>query len=123
MTTTTAAASNGSTGTTTASETTGQPDKPSGMAKVREAETYHTCSVAHDALSEAERLYTEAYRAVTDAYFKDLRKDPEASTSLTAVQTAEAPPMQSKLREALNCLQAAETHVRQLLVHNYEPPF
>ena len=41
MTTTTTAASNGSTDTTTAGAT-GQPEKPFGMAKVREAETYHT---------------------------------------------------------------------------------
>ena len=128
MTATTAAASNGSTDTaTTASdattaEATGQKEKPFGMAKVRETETYHTFSVAHDALSEAERLCAEVYRAVTDAYFKDLRKDADG-TSLTATQTAESPPMQVKIREALNCLEAAETHVRQLLVSTYEPPF
>ncbi len=123
MTTTTNAASNGSTGTT-ASEATGQKEKPFGMARVREAETYHTCSVVHDALAEAEKLYTAVYRAVTDAYFRDIRNDDEAdSATLTAVQTAESPPMQAKAREALNCLQAAETYVRQLLVSNYEPPF
>ena len=121
MTTTTAAASNGSTDTATA-EATGQKEKPFGMAKVRETETYHTCSVAHDALSEAERLCAEVYRAVTDAYFKDLRKNADG-TGLTAVQTAESPPMQVKIREALNCLEAAQTHVRQLLVSTYEPPF
>jgi len=121
MTTTTTAASNGSTDTTTA-EATGQPDKPFGMAKVRETETYHTFSVAHDALSEAERLCAEVYRAVTDAYFKDLRKNADG-TGLTAVQTAESPQMQVKIREALNCLEAAQTHVRQLLVSTYDPPF
>ena len=31
--------------------------------------------------------------------------------------------MQAKIREALNCLHAAESYVRQLLVSNYEPPF
>ena len=40
------------------------------MAQVREAETYHTASVMHDALSEADRLCAAIYRAVTDAYFK-----------------------------------------------------
>ena len=121
MTTTTAAASNGSTDAATA-EATGQKEKPFGMAKVRETETYHTFSVAHDALSEAERLCAEVYRAVTDAYFKDLRKNADG-TGLTAVQTAESPPMQVKIREALNCLEAAQTYVRQLLVSTYEPPF
>ena len=123
MTTTTTAASNGSTDTDTpTAEATGQPDKPFGMAKVRETEIYHTFSVAHDALSEAERLCAEVYRAVTDAYFKDLRKNADG-TGLTAVQTAESPPMQVKIREALNCLEAAQTHVRQLLVSTYDPPF
>ena len=122
MTATTNAASNGSTGTT-APEATGQKEKPFGMARVREAETYHTASVVHDALAEAEKLYTAVYRAVTDAYFRDIRNDEADSTILTAVQTAESPPMQAKAREALNCLQAAETYVRQLLVSNYEPPF
>ena len=45
------------------------------MAQVREAETYHTASVVHDAVSEADRLCAAVYRAVTDAYFKDIRKD------------------------------------------------
>ena len=92
------------------------------MAVVREAETYHTFSVVHDAVSEAERLCAAVYHAVTDAYFKDLRKNKDG-TGLTATQTAESPPMQAKVREALNCLQAAQTYVRQLLVSNYEPPF
>ena len=119
MTTTTAAASSG-TDTATA-EAIGQ-EKPFGMAKVRETETYHTFSVAHDALSEAERLCAEVYRAVTDAYFRDLRKNADG-TGLTAVQTAESPQMQSKIREALNCLEAAQAHMRQLLFSNYDLPF
>ena len=45
MTTTTTAASTGSTDTD-AAEATGQPEKPFGMAVVREAETYHdSCGV------------------------------------------------------------------------------
>ena len=119
--TTTTAASNDSTDTATA-EVTVPEEKPFGMAKVRETETYHTFSVAHDALSEAERLCAEVYRAVTDAYFKDLRKD-AGGTGMTAVQTAESLPMQSKIREALNCLEAAQGHMRQLLFNNYETPF
>ena len=122
MTTTTSAASNGSTGTT-APEATGQKEKPFGMAVIREAETYHTVSVAHDAVSEADTLCAAVYYAVTSAYHKDLRQDQADGTSLTATQTAESPQMQAKIREALNCLQAAQTYVRQLLVSNYEPPF
>ena len=118
----TAAASNGGTDATT-TEATGQKEKPFGMAVVREAETYHTFSVVHDAVSEADKLCAAVYHAVTGAYFKDIRKDQADGTGLTAVQTAESPPMQAKIREALNCLQAAQTYVRQLLVSTYEPPF
>jgi hypothetical protein len=122
MTTTTAAASNGSTDTTM-TEATVQEEKPFGMAVVREGETYHTASILQDAVSEAERLCTALQRAVSDAYFKDIRKDQKASTGLTASQTAESPQMQAKLQEAMNCLHAAEEHARRLLVNKYEPPF
>lgn len=122
-TTTTAAASNGSTDTTTASDATGQKEKPFGMAVVREAETYHTASILHDAVFEAERLCTAVQHAVSDAYFKDIRKDKVEGTGLTAIQTAESAPMQAKLQEAVNCLRAAGEHARRLLVNTYEPPF
>jgi len=120
--TTKTAASNGSTDTTT-TEATGQEEKRTGMAKVREAETYHTASILHDAVFEAERLCTALQHAVSDAYFQDIRKDQEPSTGLTATQTAESPQMQAKLQDAVNCLHAAEEHARRLLVNTYEPPF
>jgi hypothetical protein len=118
----TTATSNGSTDTTTAGAT-GQPEKPFGMAKVREAETYHDASLLHDAICEAEKLCTAVSRAVTDAYFRDMRNDEAGSTGLTATQTAESHPMQVKAREALNCLKAAEDYTRRLLLSDYEPPF
>ena len=93
------------------------------MAVIREAETYHTASVMHDAVSEADKLCAAVYYAVTGAYLKDIRKDHADGTGLTGTQTAESPPVQAKVREALNCLQAAQNYVRQLLVSNYEPPF
>jgi len=120
MTTTAQAASNGSTDTTTA-ETTGEPEKVFGMAKIREAETYHNASVLHDAVFEAERLCTALQRAVSDAYFKEIRKDQAASADLTATQTAESPQMQAKIQEALNCLHAAEAYAKRLLVNTYDP--
>jgi hypothetical protein len=122
MTTTTTAAGNGSTDTTTA-EATGQPDKPFGMALVREAETYHDASVLHDAVFEANQLGTAIQHAVSDAYFRDVRKTKTKDTGLTATQTAESPPMQAKVQELLNCLQAAQTYVQRLLVSTYGPPF
>lgn len=126
MTTTTTAASNGSTDTDTAAdEATGQPEKPFGMALVREAETYHDASVLHDAVFEANQLCTTIQHAISDAYFRDVRKTKSKSkdTGLTATQTAESPQMQAKVQELLNCLQAAEMYVERLLVSTYEPPF
>ena len=121
MTTTTTAAGNGSTDTT--AEATSQPDKPFGMAVVREAETYHDASVLHDAVFEANQLCTAIQHAVSDAYFRDVRKTKTKDTGLTATQTAESPQMQAKARELLNCLQAAQTYVQRLLVSTYNPPF
>jgi hypothetical protein len=118
MTTTT----NASTGTATA-EAAGQPDKPFGMARVREAETYHNASVLDDAVSEAYRLVTALQHAISDAHFGDIGKAREKGTGLTATQTAESPPMQARVQEALNCLQAAQDYARRLLVSTYEPPF
>jgi len=119
MTTTTAAASNGSTDTTI----TGEPDKPFGMAVVREAEAYHDASVLRDAVSEIDKLCTAIHRAVSDAYFQDIRKDQAEGTGLSASQTAESPPVQAKIQEAVNCLNAAGDYARRLLVNTYEPPF
>jgi hypothetical protein len=120
MTTTTTAASNDSTDTTTA-EVTGTPEKPFGMALVREAETYHDASVLHDAVFEANQLCTAIQHAISDAYFRDVRKTKNKDTGLTATQTAESPQMQAKVQELLNCLQAAQTYVQRLLVSTYEP--
>ena len=123
MTTTTTAASNGSTDTDTTAEATGTPEKPFGMAVVREAETYHDASVLHDAVFEASQLCTAIQHAVSDAYFRDVRKTKTKDTDLTATQTAESPQVQAKVQELLNCLQAAETYVQRLLVSTYNPPF
>jgi hypothetical protein len=122
MTTKTTAASNGSTDITAAGAT-GQKDKPFGMAKVRDAETYHTANIVRQAATEADMLCAEVQHAVSDAYFGDVRAASSQDTGLTATQTAESPPVQAKLQEALNCLQAAQDYVRRLLVSTYEPPF
>ena len=124
MTTTTTTTTNGSTDTDTATaEATGQPEKPFGMAVVREAETYHDASVLHDAVFEANQMCTAIQHAISDAYFRDVRKTKNKDTGLTATQTAESPQMQAKARELLNCLQAAQTYVQRLLVSTYNPPF
>jgi hypothetical protein len=121
MTTTAKAAGNGSTTTHQASVPAGQPDRISGMARVYEAETYHAASIMHEAVSEAERLCSGIYRAVTDAYFKDLRKNADGDAR-TATETAESAEIHDQAQEALTCLQAAERHVRHLLT-GHEPPF
>jgi glycine cleavage system pyridoxal-binding protein P len=121
MSTTAKAASNGSTDQAAAAVTTGQPERITGMAQVREAETYHAASVLNEAACEAERLCTAVYRAVTDAYFKDVRHNAD-SDGRTATETAESPEIRGKAEEALNCLHAAECYLRRLLT-GYEPPF
>ena len=119
MTTTTTAASNGSTDTDTT--TTGKPERLTGMAQVREAEAYHTASVMHDAIFEADRLCSAIYRAVTDAYLSRVREDQADAEARTAAETASSPEVRDQAAEALRCLYAAQSHLQQLT--NYEPPF
>ncbi len=121
--TTAKAASNGSTDTAMASGTTDKPERVSGMVVIRNVEAYHTASVLHDAAFEVERLCNAVHQAVSDAYFKEIRKEREPRTDLTATQTAESPQIQAKVQEALNCLHAAEEYARRLLVNTYQPPF
>ena len=118
MTTTTTAAGNGSTDTAT---TTGKPERLTGMAQVREAEAYHTASVMHDAIFEADRLCSAIYRAVTDAYLTRIREDPADSEAGTAAETADSPEVRGQAAEALRCLYAAQTYLQSLT--SYEPPF
>ena len=117
-TTAAAAASTGSTGTATA---TGQPDRITGMARVTETETYHAASIMNAAMTEAERLCGAVYRAVTDAYFADVRGTAD-SDSRTAAETAGSAEIRAQANEALTCLQAAERYMRRLLKGS-EPPF
>jgi hypothetical protein len=117
MTTTTTVAGNGSTDTTT----TGKPERLTGMAQVREAEAYHTASVMHDAIFEADRLCSAIYRAVTDAYFKRTGEDQADGDVRTATDTASSPEVRDQAAEALRCLYSAQSHLQQLT--NYEPPF
>jgi hypothetical protein len=116
MTTTTTAASNGSTDTTT-----GTPERLTGMAQVREAEAYHTASVMHDAIFEADRLCSAIYRAVTDAYLTRIREDQADPEARTAAETADSPEVRGQAAEALRCLYSAQTYLQSLT--SYEPPF
>jgi hypothetical protein len=119
MTTTTAAASNGSNGST--DTPAGKPERLTGMAQVREAEAYHTASVMHDAIFEADRLCSAIYRAVTDAYLTRIREDQADPEALTAAETADSAEVRGQAAEALRCLYAAQTYLQSLT--NYEPPF
>jgi hypothetical protein len=116
MTTTTAAASNGSTDTPA-----GKPDRLTGMAQVREAEAYHTASVMHDAIFEADRLCSAIYRAVTDAYLTRIREDQADPEARTAAEMADSPEVRGQAAEALRCLYSAQTYLQSLT--SYEPPF
>jgi hypothetical protein len=109
MTATAKAASNGSTDTTPA------PERKTGMARIREAELYHTVSVVNDAAFEAERLCNEIYRAVTGAYLRD------GGTVSDAAETADDPHYRDKAHEALRCLSAAQEYLRTLI--GDVPPF
>jgi len=99
MTTTTTAVSNGSTDTPT-----GRPERLTGMAQVREAEAYHTASVMHDAIFEADRLCSAIYRAVTDAYLSRIREDQADTEARTATEMASSPEVRDQAAEALRCL-------------------
>ncbi len=123
MTTTEAAAGNGSTTTTaeTASGPAVQPERATGMAQVREAETYYAASVMNEAVSQAERLSGVIYRAISDAYFKEVRRSAD-NAGRTAAQTADSPEIRARAQEALDCLDAARHYVRRLLA-GPEPPF
>jgi hypothetical protein len=113
MTASTKAASNGS---TTTPATPATPERKSGMAHVREAEAYHTATVAHDAASEAERLCHAIYRTASGAYLRNSGTESEAAEVLAA------PEMQGKVREAYDCLTAAQDYLRHLMACN-ELPF
>ena len=116
MTTTTTAVGNGSTTETPA----GKPERLTGMAQVREAEAYHTASVMHDAIFEADRLCSAIYRAVTDAYLTRIEDRADTETR-SAAETAASAEVRDQAAEALRCLYSAQSHLQQLT--NYEPPF
>ena len=116
MTTTTTADSDGSTNTPT-----GKPERLTGMAQVREAEAYHTASVMHDAIFEADRLCSAIYRAVTDAYLSRVREDQADAEARTAAEMADSPEVRGQAAEALRCLYSAQTYLQSLT--SYEPPF
>jgi hypothetical protein len=110
MTTTDKSASNGSKPTMPS-----KSERKTGMAYVREVTAYHVASVAHSAASEAERMCDDVYRTASDAYFG--RDD-----SAEAVQALTSPEIQRKVREAFDCLDAAQEHLRHLMACD-EPPF
>jgi hypothetical protein len=116
MTTTTTAAGNGSTETPAR-----KPERLTGMAQVREAQAYHTASVMHDAIFEADRLCSAIYRAVTDAYLNRIREDQADPDAPRAAETASSPEIRDQTAEALRCLYAAQNYLQNLT--NYEPPF
>lgn len=115
MTATTEAASNGSTTTPAAKK-----ERLSGMARIREGEVFHTASVMHDAVYEADRLCAEIYRAINDAYFKRSCGDQADAEIRTVTETAESTQVQKQIDEALRCLSAAQAFLQRL---TSEPPF
>jgi hypothetical protein len=123
MTTTSTAASNGSTSTAPAETATAEPERLSGMARVREAQTYHTVSVLRDAMTEADRLCDQIHHAVSGAYFKDIRQASAPRDGRTARDLASSPEIRGQAEEALNCLYTARNYLNDLLGYASEPPF
>lgn len=85
------------------------PERPSGMTRVREAQSYHLASLAHDAAFEAERLCSQIYSTASDGY--SYRLEP-ASTE--APNVADDPAIHAKAHEALECLATAITYLNYL---------
>ena len=85
------------------------PDRTSGMARVREAQSYHLSSLAHDAAFEAERLCSQIYRTASDGY--SYLREPAATG---APNVADDLAMHAKAREALACLATAITYLNYL---------
>jgi hypothetical protein len=83
------------------------PERISGMARVREAQSYHLASLAHDAAFEAERLCSQIYRTASDGYMRE-----PATTE--APNVADDPAIHAKAHEALNCLVTAVTYLNYL---------
>lgn len=121
MTTATTAVSNGSITTDADSGTAAKPERPKGMAQVREAEVYHDACVMNEAMAEAERLCAVIYRAITDAYYREVRRS-AGNQGRTAAEVADSPDIRGKAEEALNCLHAAEQYARRLMAGS-QPPF
>jgi hypothetical protein len=94
-------------GTKPASNDT-KPERISGMARVREAQSYHLSSLAHDAAFEAERLCSQIYRTASDGY--SYLREPTAE----ALNVADDPATLAKAREALACLATAITYLNYL---------
>ena len=119
MTTTTTAVSKGSTETTTA----GKPERLTGMAQVREAEAYHTASVMHDAIFEADRLCSAIYRAVTDAYFSHVREDQADTEARSATETAESPRSATRLPKRCTACTSPQDHAAAAHGQTTSSPF
>ena len=107
MTTTT-----GKTAAATAADGSAKPTL-SGMARVREVDTWRLASIMHDAASEAERLCNDIYTAVSTAYF-----DHNA-----AAETAASDDLRAKGAEARLCLYAAVNYLTALIDGQGDPPF
>jgi hypothetical protein len=75
----------------------------------------------NEAVAEAERLCAVIYRAITDAYYREVRRSAD-SQGRTAAEVADDPDIQGKAMEAMNCLHAAEQYLRRL-AEGSEPSF
>jgi hypothetical protein len=104
------ATGNGSNTTTTA------PERPVGVAYVRDAEAYHLVTIAHVAAYEAERLCNQIYRAASETRFGD------SPDSVSAADVLADPDTKGHMNEAIRCMNVAAGYLNTLL-GDTEPPF
>jgi hypothetical protein len=94
---------------TASNGTKAAPERVSGMARIREAQSYHLSSLAHDAAFEAERLCSQIYRTASDGF--SYLHEP---TATEAKNVADDPAIHAQAREALACLATAITYLNYL---------
>jgi hypothetical protein len=83
------------------------PEQIHGIARIREAQSYHLSSLAQDAAYEAERLCSQIHRTASEGYLR-------VPGPAEAPDLADDPAIYGKAREALACLATAITYLNYL---------
>ncbi len=106
--------------TTVTDKTTVMPDSPqrlSGMARLRESQTWRTACNMSDAAMEAERLCEAINRLIFDAY------QPSGDLPSVAAEAAASQQVREMADEAFQLLMKAVEYLRDLTRDRDEIPF